>query len=97
VIATPISLLPILKTISGLWRLEKQNKNSMEIAKKAGQLYDKFVVLYEGLQSTNEMINRLQSSHQESLKRLSEGKGNLISKVDELKELGAKASKKIEY
>lgn len=95
VISTPISLLPILKTISGLWRLEKQNKNSVEIAKKAGQLYDKFVTLYDGLQSTGEMIARLQVSHQESLKRLSDGKGNILSRVDELKELGAKTSKEL--
>lgn len=92
-IATPISLLPILKTISSLWRVEKQNKNGVEIAKKAGLLYDKFVLLYEGMQSTNDLIKKLSDSHNESLKRVSEGRGNLILKVEELRQMGAKTSK----
>ncbi len=92
-IATPISLLPILKTISSLWRVEKQNSNGVEIAKKAGLLYDKFVVLYEGMQSTNDLIRKLSDSHEASLNRLSDGKGDVLSKVEELKEMGAKTSK----
>jgi len=95
-LATPISLLPILKTISSLWRVEKQNTNGVEIAKKAGLLYDKFVVLYEGMQSTNDLIKRLSDSHEDSLKRLHDGKGDVISKVEELRQMGAKTSKVID-
>jgi len=94
-LATPITLMPILKTVSSLWRVDNQNKNGVEIAKKAGQLYDKFVSLYEGLVDTNTAIDKLQKSHQESLKRLNDGRGNIIGKVEELKELGAKSSKSI--
>ncbi len=94
-LATPITLMPILKTVSSLWRVDNQNKNGVEIAKKAGQLYDKFVSLYEGLVETSSAIDKLQKSHQESLKRLNDGRGNLIGKVEELKEMGAKSSKSL--
>jgi DNA recombination protein RmuC len=94
-LATPISILPILKTISSLWRVEKQNSNGVEIAKKAGLLYDKFVVLYEGMQSTNELIRKLSDSHESSMNRISEGKGDVLTRVEELREMGAKTSKQL--
>jgi DNA recombination protein RmuC len=95
-LATPISLLPILKTVGSLWRVDSQDKNGIEIARKAGLLYDKFVTLYEGLKETDEAIERLQRSHKDSLKRLNDGKGNLVSRIDELKEMGAKTTKSLD-
>ena len=95
-LSTPITLLPILKTVGSLWRVDDQNKNGDEIARKAGLLYDKFVSLYDGLKQTSDYINKIQDSHNASLKRLSEGRGDLISKVEELKEMGAKATKSID-
>ena len=95
-IATPISLMPILKTVSSLWRVDSQDKNGVEIAKKAGLLYDKFSALYESLKKTSDYIDRLQTTHTDSLKKLSEGRGNLLSKVQELKEMGAKTTKSID-
>ncbi len=94
-LATPIGILPILKTISSLWRMEKQNKNSVEIARKAGLLYDKFVLLHEDHIRTEDLINKLQDSHRSTLNKLVEGKGNLHGRVEELKELGAKNSKQL--
>ena len=95
-IATPISLLPILKTVGSLWRVDSQDKNGVEIARKAGLLFDKFVHLYEGLKDTDEAIEKLHKTHKESLKRLHDGKGNLLSRVEELKVMGAKTSKKLD-
>jgi DNA recombination protein RmuC len=95
VLATPISLLPILKTIMSLWRIDKQGENADEIARKAGLLYDKFSGLYDDLHKTRDIIKRLGESHDASLNKLGEGKGNLLSKVEELRTLGAKTSKDI--
>lgn len=95
-LATPISLLPILKTVGSLWRVDAQDKNGIEIARKAGLLYDKFVILYDGLKDTSEAIDRLQKSHAESIKRLHDGRGNIISRVEELREMGAKTSKNLD-
>ena len=95
VLATPISLLPILKTIVSLWRIDKQGENAAEIARKAGLLYDKFAGLYDDLQKTRDIIKRLGESHDASLNKLGEGKGNLLGKVEELRTLGAKTSKDI--
>lgn len=95
VLATPISLLPILKTIVSLWRVDKQGENADEIARKAGLLYDKFSGLYDDLQKTRDIIKRLGDTHDASLNKLAEGKGNLLGKVEELRTLGAKTSKEI--
>ena len=96
VLATPISLLPILKTIMSLWRIDKQGENADEIARKAGLLYDKFSGLYEDLQKTKDIIKRLSDSHDASLSKLGDGRGNLLGKVEELRTLGAKTSKVID-
>lgn len=95
VLATPISLLPILKTIVSLWRIDKQGENADQIARKAGLLYDKFAGLYDDLQKTRDIIRRLGESHDASLNKLGEGKGNLLGKVEELRTLGAKTSRDI--
>lgn len=95
VLATPISLLPILKTIVSLWRIDKQGENAEEIARKAGLLYDKFAGLYEDLQKTKDIIKRLNDSHEASLNKLGDGRGNLLGRVEELKALGAKTSKEL--
>jgi DNA recombination protein RmuC len=96
VLATPISLLPILKTIMSLWRIDKQGENAEEIARKAGLLYDKFSGLYEDLQKTKDIIKRLSESHDASLNKLGDGRGNLLGKVEELRTLGAKTSREID-
>jgi len=95
VLATPISLLPILKTIVSLWRIDKQGENAEEIARKAGLLYDKFAGLYDDLIKTRDIIRKLSDSHEASLNKLGEGKGNLLGRVEELRTLGAKTSKDI--
>jgi DNA recombination protein RmuC len=95
VLTTPISILPILKTIVSLWRLDNQNKNADEIAKRAGLLYDKFVGFYQDMQKTQELFKKASDSHNEALKKLSEGQGNIIGKVEELRTLGAKTSKEL--
>jgi len=96
ILATPISILPILKTIVSLWRIDNQSENAEEIARKAGLLYDKFAGFFDDLQKTKDLIRKLSDSHDASLNKLGEGKGNLLGRVEELRTLGAKTSKEIE-
>jgi DNA recombination protein RmuC len=95
ILVAPSTLLATLRTIQNIWRYEHQNKNALEIAKRAGALYDKFVAFTEELEEVGQRLDQAQSSYENAHKRLSSGKGNVISQIDKLKDLGARASKKL--
>ncbi|MEI6817817.1 MAG: DNA recombination protein RmuC, partial [Bacteroidota bacterium] len=92
---SPTNLISTLKIVSTLWRQEYQNRNAMEIAKQSGDLYDKFVGLTDDLINVGKRLKSTQESYEESMKKLSSGKGNLIKRVEDIKTLGAKASKSL--
>ncbi|VAX18004.1 DNA recombination protein RmuC [hydrothermal vent metagenome] len=93
VIVTPSTLLVTLKTIQNIWRYEKQNKHAQEIAKKAGDLYDKFVNFSDSLTDVGTNLDRAKKSYDVAVNRLSTGKGNLISQAQKIKTLGIKTKK----
>ena len=95
VLVSPVNILSNLKTVASLWRLEKQSKNAIELATKAGQMYDKFVSFTEDLEKMGNHIQKAQSVHADAIKKLSTGKGNLVTRSEELKSLGAKTSKNL--
>ena len=92
IIVTPTTLLAVLKTIDSMWQNEKQKENAIEIATQAGRLYDSFVNLTEELIKVGNQIGTVQKSYESAMIKLT-GKGNLIRRVENLKILGAKASK----
>ncbi|AEM72307.1 RmuC-domain protein [Allomuricauda ruestringensis DSM 13258] len=93
VIVTPSTLLATLRTIDSMWSNEKQQRNAMEIARQAGGLYDKFVGLINDLDSVGKSIKKSQDFYVGAMKKLSEGDGNLVRRVEKLKKMGAKAKK----
>jgi DNA recombination protein RmuC len=95
IIVSPTTLLATLATIENVWKQEYQNKNAMEIAARGGALYDKFVLFVDSLQDVGNRIQQTQKSYDEALSRLSSGSGNLVRQAEMLRELGAKASKKL--
>lgn len=94
-LVSPTTLLTTLKTVSTIWKQERQERNAMEIAKRGGALYDKFAALVSDLEDLGTKINGVQKCHGQVMTKLSEGSGNLIRQVEMLKELGAKAEKKL--
>ena len=92
IIVTPTTLLAVLKTIDSMWQNEKQKANAIEIATQAGRLYDSFVNLTEELIKVGNQIGTVQKSYESAMVKLT-GRGNLITRVETLKALGAKASK----
>ncbi|WP_207421706.1 DNA recombination protein RmuC [Desertivirga brevis] len=96
VMVTPSTLLATLKTIASIWKQEQQTQNAIEIASKAGALYDKFVGFINDLKRVGESIEKAQSSYSDAFSKLSSGSGNLIGRVENLRKLGAKSSKKLE-
>ena len=89
----PTTLMATLRTIQNIWRYEHQNKNAMEIAKGAGALYDKFIGFATDLEEIGKRLDQAQDSYSSAHKRLTSGRGNLVSRVEQLKTLGARASK----
>lgn len=95
VLVTTSTLLATLRTIASIWRLEYQNKNAMEIARQSGDLYDKFVALVEDMISVGKKMQEAQLAYEGTMNKLHLGRGNLISRVENLKKLGLKTSKQI--
>lgn len=96
VIISPTHLISVLKLVSQLWSHDKQTKNAIEIADAAGRLYDKFVGFLGDMNEIEKSINNASKSYGNAMKKLSTGTGNLIKRVETLKELGAKATKQIQ-
>ena len=95
VVVSTSSLLATLRTIASIWRQENQSRNAMEIARQGGDLYDKFVGFVEDLVQLGKRIHATDEAYQEAMKKLVEGKGNLVKRAEEMKSLGAKATKSI--
>ena len=89
----PSSLLATLRIIQNIWRNEDQNLNAVIIAKKAGDLYDKFAGFVESLEDIGHKLDKAQESYDKARSQLTSGRGNLIRRTEELKFLGIKAKK----
>ncbi len=94
-IVSPSTLLVTLRTIQNIWRYEYQNKNALEIADKAGSLYDKFVSFVADLEKIGDQIDTTQKTYDGAYNKLVSGRGNLISKAQALIELGVKSRKSL--
>jgi DNA recombination protein RmuC len=96
VFVSPTLLIPSLQLIKNVWKQEYQNRHVLDIATKAGDLYDKFVGFTEDLIRLGQLMDSSKKFYEESMKKLSVGSGNLVRRVEELKKLGAKAGKTID-
>ena len=95
VIVSPSTLLATLKTIESIWKREKQTQNAIEIATEGGKLYDKFVGLVDDLKKMGNQLDTVQKTYKDASGKLYLGSGNLIGKVDKLRQLGAKTAKNL--
>ena len=91
----PTTLLVAMRAVENVWKFERQNQNAQEIARRAGAMYDKFVGFSEDLMKISRQIDGVQGSFLAARNKLTDGKGNLVKQVEQLKELGAQTSKKI--
>jgi DNA recombination protein RmuC len=96
VIVSPSTLLATLRTISSIWKQERQNRNVLEIARLSGSMYDKFVGFLTDMESIGRNIKQSQDAYDKALNKLSTGSGNLSNTSERIKKLGAKATKQID-
>jgi len=94
-VVSPSTLLVTLRTIQNIWRHEYQNRNALEIAKKAGGLYDKFVGFVDALEEVGRQLGKAQDAYRTAHDRLVAGRGNIVRRTQELKDLGVKAGKEL--
>jgi DNA recombination protein RmuC len=93
VLVSPSTLLATLRTIASIWQQENQTRNAMEIARQGGALYDKFVGFISDMEKMGKSISNSQSTYNDAMSKLHTGSGNLVSRVESIKKLGAKTTK----
>ena len=96
VIVSASTLLATLRTIASIWKQEHQNRNVLEIARLSGEMYDKFVGFLADMDMVDKGIKNSQKSYDEAIKKLGQGRGNLITTAEKVKKLGARADKQID-
>ncbi len=95
ILVGPSTLLATLRTIQHIWRNEYQSQNAQEIARRAGDLYDKFVNFIGDVEEVGMRLDKAHEAYDRAHNRLTSGRGNLVSRAETLKKLGAKTSKQI--
>jgi len=94
VVATgPTTLMITLKLIAQIWRREKENRNAEKIADQAGRMHDQVVLVVEAMREAQKKLGGVSESFEQALKRLADGKGSLVKRADQIRQLGAKVSK----
>jgi DNA recombination protein RmuC len=95
VMVTHTTLMATLRTVHGIWKNERVSRNHMEIADRAGALYEKFVGFTEDLIKVGQQMDTAKRSYSDAMGKLSEGRGNLVRQVELIKQLGAKTNKSV--
>jgi DNA recombination protein RmuC len=95
VLVSPSTLLASLRTIASIWQQENQTRNAMEIARQSGALYDKFVGFIADMERIGRSISSTQNNYNDAMNKLQTGSGNLVSRVESIKKLGAKTTKEL--
>ncbi|MBC6415820.1 MAG: DNA recombination protein RmuC [Bdellovibrionales bacterium] len=92
VLVSPTNLYATLRTVASIWKIEKQNKNAKKIADESGKMYDKFYNFIKDLKDIDKNIKQAQKNYDSAFYKL-EGRGNLVSKMEKIKSLGANVKK----
>jgi DNA recombination protein RmuC len=94
-LVSPTNLMAVLKIVADLWRIEKQNLNAIQIAEKAGALYDKFFGFLDNMEGVKKKLQDANTTFDEAYKQFYTGRGSMINRAEELKKMGANATKQI--
>jgi DNA recombination protein RmuC len=91
----PTTLLYVIRIVNVLWQQELQARNVKEVMDRGTELYDKFVGFVSDLESVGKNLRAADQSYGTAMKKLSEGRGNLVRQVEMLKELGVRTTKSL--
>jgi DNA recombination protein RmuC len=93
-LTSPSNLIPLLKVIESLWRVDKQNKNVYEMARIAGVVYEKFIGMAEDLDGVRKSL-RSADKNLDNFETKLTGQGNIVRNLEKLKDFGAKTNKEM--
>jgi DNA recombination protein RmuC len=94
-LVSPTNLFAVLKIVADLWKVERQNRHAIDIAEKAGALYDKFTGFLNNLETVGKKITDANTAYETAFRQMATGKGNIIHRVEELKKMGANAQSQL--
>ncbi len=95
VVTGPTTLLITIRLIAQIWRRERENRNAAAIAESAGRMYDQVALVVESMEDSKKKLGAVSESFDTALKRLQNGRGNLVKRVEDIRRLGAKVKKQI--
>ncbi|MEZ0261887.1 MAG: DNA recombination protein RmuC [Alphaproteobacteria bacterium] len=95
IIVTPTTLFTTLRTVASLWRIEMQNRNTLEIARQGGLLYDKVAGFVKDMEDLGKKLGQASETYDKAFKNLSTGPGNIVKRTEDLKALGVKTTKSL--
>ncbi|WP_430199912.1 DNA recombination protein RmuC [Photorhabdus luminescens] len=95
-LVSPSTLLVAVRTINNLWRYEYQSQNARLIADKAARMYDKMRLFIEDMQGLGQSLDKAQLNYRQAMKKLAEGRGNLISQAESFRNLGVEVKRPID-
>lgn len=96
VLLAPSNLLPTLRVVENMWRVDRQNRNARKIADEAGKMYDKFVLFVKDIEEIGDRIRQAGDAYDNAHKKLGSGRGHLLGRAEKLRKLGASAAKTLE-
>jgi DNA recombination protein RmuC len=91
----PTTLLYVIRIVNVLWQQERQARNVRDVMKRGTELYEKFAGFVTDMDLIGDSLRKTNKHYEDSMKKLSEGRGNLIRQVELLKELGLRTNKSI--
>ncbi|MGB9095235.1 DNA recombination protein RmuC [Erwinia sp.] len=94
-LVSPTTLLVALRTINNLWRYEHQSRHAQRIADRAAKLYDKMRLFVDDMSAMGQSLDKAQDSYRQAMKKLSEGRGNMIAQTESFRQLGIEVKRPI--
>ncbi|CCP05304.1 DNA recombination protein rmuC homolog [Erwinia amylovora MR1] len=95
-LVSPTTLLVALRTINNLWRYEHQSRHAQRIADRAARLYDKMRLFVDDMSAIGQSLDKAQGSYRQAMKKLSEGRGNLIAQSEGFRQMGVEIKRPID-
>jgi DNA recombination protein RmuC len=91
----PTTLLYVIRIVNVLWQQEAQSRNVREVMDRGAELYDKFVNFVADLEKVGTSLRSADANYTNAMKKLSQGRGNLVRQAEMLKELGVRSTKQL--
>ncbi len=91
----PTTLLYVIRIVNVLWQQERQARNVREVMDRGTELYEKFVGFVTDMEMIGDSLEKTNENYDKAMKKLADGRGNLIRQVEMLKKLGLRTNKSI--